>query len=304
MLSETKKIDAEGLKLWKIYSNEYGLARKSGSTEDNLIQTRTLLELYESDRSLFIRALESRKCFTATEIANLEMALSNVSADAISVKSWIEVGTGIPGKKFYSTYLELPKYLSKPIGWNYCDKKGAKYKTLTCKSYEGKLRWIESGFDPNQIGEPTWPTDFIDGKVNLIEARKRIVNYYAANSEALNTNSGAAIEFMKRTSYPGLFNFDAEPKLSACKDFGALQDKAGAFKIKFVTSQENIKPDPDWVLSDGTHGELIVNQKFGGQVFIVPNRVEISQGDWTDPGSFANRHVAIIDGLVYRFSAC
>lgn len=304
MLLDVKKIDAEGLQLWSDYSSQYNIARKSGTTEDNLNQTRTLLYLYENDRSLFLRALESRKCFTTTEIANLEMSLSNVSADAISVKSWIDVGTGIPGKKFYTSYLDLPKYLAKPMGWNFCEKKGAKYKTLTCKTYQGKLRWVEAGFDPNNLGEPTWPTDFIDGKVNLIEARKRIVKYYEDNSTAFNTNSTAAVEFMRRTSYPGLFNFDTDPKLTACRDFAALQDKAGAFKVKFTALQENIKPDPDWVLSDGTHGELLVNQKFAGQVFIVPVRAEISQGDWSDPGTYNNRHVAIIDGVVYRFSAC
>ena len=304
MLIDVKKIDSVGMKLWSNYSRDYGVARKSELTEDNLIQTRTLLELYENDRTLFLRALESRKCFTSTEINNLKMFLNNTTADAVSVKSWIDVGLGIPGKKFYSSYIELPKYLSQPMSWNYCEKKGAKYKTLTCKTYEGKLRWVEAGFNPKNVGEPTWPTDYIDGKVNLIEAKKRIAKYYEDNSTAFNTNSSAALDFMRRTSYPGLFNFDIDPKLTACKDFAALQDKASAFKVKFVTLKENIKPDQDWVIPDGTHGELIVNQKFKGQVFVVPLRAEISQGDWSDPGTFGNRHVAIIDGDVYRFSAC
>ena len=304
MLNDIKKIDSVGMKLWTNYSRDYEVARKSGLTEGNLIQTRTLLDLYENDRTLFLRALESRKCFTSTEINNLEMSLDNVTADAVSVKSWIDAGIGIPGKNFYSSYVVLPKYLSQPRAWNYCEKKGAKSKSLTCKTYEGKLRWIEVGFDPKNVGEPSWPTDFIDGKVNLIEARKRITNYFNDNSIVASTNGAAFVDFMKRTSYPGLFNFESEPKLTACKDFAALQDKAGAFKIKYVVAQENIKPDPQWVISDGSRGELIVNQEFKGQIFSVPVRIEISQGDWSDPGTFAHRHVALIDGSVYRFSAC
>jgi len=304
MLLDVKNHDTAGLKIFNQYSKEYALARKSGLTEDNLAQTRSLLELYENDRSLFLRALESKKCFTATEILNLESALSNSEDDAISVKSWIDVLTGIPGKKFYYIYLELPKYLSKPLAWNFCDKKGAKYKTLTCKTNEGKLRWVDVSYSPNQPSTPSWPTDFIDGQVNLIEAKKRILKYFEENSVVASTTGAISVDFMKRTSYPGLFDFDAEPKLTACRDFAALQDKAGSFKIKYVVSEENIKPDPDWVITDSSKGELIVNQKFKGQVFSLPVRIEISQGDYSDLGKFSYRHVAIINGVVYRFSGC
>jgi hypothetical protein len=163
---------------------------------------------------------------------------------------------------------------------------------------------VDSVKSTSQSESPGWPTDFIDGQVNMIEAKKRIVQYFEENSAAAGANGATSVEFMKRTAYPGLFNFESEPKLTACKDFSALQDKAGSFKIKYVVAQENIKPDPNWVISDGSHGELIVNQVFKGQVFSVPVRVEISQGDWSDPGSFAYRHVALINGNVYRFSAC
>jgi len=304
MLIDVKNLDASGLKIFNQYSKEHTLARKSGLMEDNLNQTRSLLELYENDRSIFLRALESKKCFTATEILNLEGSLANAEADAISVKSWLDVLTGIPGVKFYSSYLELPKYLAKPQAWNFCEKKGAKYKTLTCKTNQGKLRWVDVSYSPNEPSTPTWPTDFINGQVNLIEAKKRITKYFDENSIAAGTNGAASVEFMKRTSYPGLFNFDVEPKLTACKDFAILQDKAGAFKIKYVVNLDGIKPDPDWVISDGSKGELIVNQKFTGQIFSVPVRIEISQGDWSDPGTFAFRHIAIINGAVYRFSGC
>jgi hypothetical protein len=304
MLQDIKTIDATGVKIFNQYTKDYSVARKSGTIDENLTQTRSLLELYENDRTLFLRALESKKCFTATEILNLEGSLANAEADAISVKSWLDVLIGIPGKKFYSSYLELPKYLAKPIAWNFCEKKGVKYKTLTCKTHEGKLRWVDSSYTPSETSTPGWPTDFIEGKVNLIEAKKRIRKYFEENSVVAGTNGAASVDFMKRTSYPGLFNFEAEPKLTACKDFAALQDKAGSFKIKYVLSEDNIKPDPDWVISDGSQGSLIVNQKFQGQVFSVPVRIEISQGDWSDPGTFAYRHVALIDGIVYRFSAC
>ena len=304
MLQDIKNLDATGLKIFTQYSKEYSLARKTGLTADNLIQTRSLLELYENDRTLFLRALESKKCFSATEILNLEGSLANAEADAISVKSWIEVMTGIPGQKFYSSYLELPKYLAKPTAWNFCEKKGAKSKSLTCKTYQGKLRWVDAAYSPNQQSTPSWPTDFIDGQVNLIEAKKRILKYFEENSVVASTSGAVSVDFMKRSSYPGLFDFDAEPKITACRDFAALQDKAGSFKIKYVVSGENIKPDPDWVITDSSRGELIVNQKFKGQVFSLPVRIEISQGDWSDPGTFSYRHVALINGVVYRFSAC
>ena len=304
MLQDIKNLDATGLKIFTQYSKDYSLARKTGLTADNLIQTRSLLELYENDRTLFLRALESKKCFSATEILNLEGSLANAEADAISVKSWIEVMTGIPGQKFYSSYLELPKYLAKPTAWNFCEKKGAKFKSLTCKTYQGKLRWVDAAYSPNQQSTPSWPTDFIDGQVNLIEAKKRILKYFEENSGVASTSGAVSVDFMKRSSYPGLFDFDAEPKLTACRDFAALQDKAGSLKIKYVVSEENIKPDPDWVITDSSRGELIVNQKFKGQVFSLPVRIEISQGDWSDPGTFSYRHVALISGVVYRFSAC
>jgi hypothetical protein len=304
MLLDVKSLDASGFKLFKRYSKDYELARKSGSVEANLLQTRSLLELYENDRSVFLRALESKKCFTKTEIMNLEGSLANAEADAISVKSWIDALIGIPGKKFYSGYVELPKFLAEPSPWNFCDKKGAKSKSLTCKSHKGKLRWVDNSYNASEPGEASWPTDFIDGYVNMIEARKRIAKYFEENSVVAGANGAASVEFMKRTSYPGLFQFDTEPKLSACKDFQDLQDKAGAFRIKFVVSLDAVKPDPDWVISDGSRGELIVNRKFKGQVFSVPVRTEISQGDWSDPGSISYRHVTIIDGSVYRFSAC
>lgn len=304
MLQDIKNLDATGLKIFTQYSKDYSLARKTGLTADNLIQTRSLLELYENDRTLFLRALESKKCFSATEILNLEGSLANAEADAISVKSWIEVMTGIPGQKFYSSYLELPKYLAKPTAWNFCEKKGAKSKSLTCKTYQGKLRWVDAAYSPNQQSTPSWPTDFIDGQVNMIEAKKRILKYFEENSVVASTSGAVSVDFMKRSSYPGLFDFDAEPKITACRDFAALQDKAGSFKIKYVVSGENIKPDPDWVITDSSRGELIVNQKFKGQVFSLPVRIEISQGDWSDPGTFSYRHVALINGVVYRFSAC
>ena len=69
-------------------------------------------------------------------------------------------------------------------------------------------------------------------------------------------------------------------------------------------SVENIEPDPDWIITSDINGELIVNQKFKGQVFLVPVKLSVSQGDNTEIGPIRFRHVAIIDGVVYRFSAC
>ncbi len=304
MLSDVKRIDANGLKLFSKYSKKFALARESGNLEDNLNQTRSLLDLYENDRTLFLRALESKKCFTSTELLNLEYVLANTNANANTTKSWLDAFTGIPGKNFYSNYMELPKYLATPFSWNYCEKKGTKFKSMECKLYEGKLRWIDRSYSGNLDGEISWPTGFIDGKVNLIEAKKRIEEYYDENSVAASTNGKASVDFFKRTSYPGLFDYESEPKLTACRDFETLQDKAGPVKIKYVVNVDGIKPDPDWMLTDDSRGERIVSQKFKGQIFSVPVRIEISKGDWSDPGSFAFRHVAIIDGTVYRFSSC
>lgn len=304
MLIDIKNLDSTGKALFNQYAKDYESARKLGTTESNLLQTRSLLELYENDRSIFLRALEAKKCLTKTEIANLEESLANSQADALTVKSWIDVMTGIPGKKYYSGYLDLPKYLTTPQNWKLCEKKGSKYKTMVCKTYEGKLRWVNTIKSVETSTTPSWPTNFIDGQVNLIEAKSRITKYFEDNSIVAGTNGAASVDFMKRTAYPGLFNFDAEPKLTACRDFAALQDKAGALRIKYVVNLDEVKPDPDWVISDGSRGELIVNQKFNGQIFSIPVRIEISQGDWSDPGKFSFRHVAIIDGVVYRFSAC
>jgi hypothetical protein len=304
MLKEVKILDNRGKKLFEKYSKDYATARNSNAVEDNLIQSRSLLELYENDRSIFLFALESQKCFTAVETRNLEEALANSASDAVTVKSWIEAQIGIPGKKFYGSYIELPQYITTPQRWTFCGKKGTKFKSLTCKTFEGKLRWVDSAFPVNDTSSPSWPTNFIDGKVNMIEARNRIKTYFEENSRVASLSGSASVEFMRRTSYPGLFNFDSEPKLSACRDFATLQDKAGILTVKFVVAEDGIKPDPNWVIPSNVNGELIVNQKFNGQTFLVPVRIDVSQGEWSSPGTFANRRVALIDGTVFRFSAC
>ena len=58
--------------------------------------------------------------------------------------------------------------------------------------------------------------------------------------------------------------FEVDPKLNASREFASLQDKAGPIKVIYVVPEENIKPNPNWVISDGSHGELIVKQKFRG----------------------------------------
>ena len=163
---------------------------------------------------------------------------------------------------------------------------------------------MDTAYTAAQDCEVSWPSDFIEGKVNLIEAKKRIVKYFEENSTVASTSGAASVEFFKRTSYPGLFDFNKEPKLSACKDFAALQDKASGYKIKYVANIDGIKPDQEWVLTDASRGELIINQKFNGQVFAVPVRIESSQNEWNDPGTWQVRHVAILGGEVFRFSAC
>ena len=304
MLIEVKNLDVSGRALFEKYSRDFAVARESGKVEDNLIQTKTLLELFENDRSVYLRTLEGKKCLTKTETAIVEESLANATADVVSVKAWIDVQTGIPGQNYYKSYMDLPKYLSTPGRWKFCEKKGSKYKSLNCEIYEGKLRWIDKARASDSSTTPTWPTDFINGQVNMIEAKLRIANYFEKNSLAASTNGAASVDFFKRTSYPGLFDFNSEAKLTACKNFAELQDKAGSYKIKYVVNVDGIKLDPDWVLTDASRGEQIVNKKFKGQVFVVPVRIDISQNDWNDPGTWQLRHVAILEGEVFRFSAC
>lgn len=306
MLNDVKIMDALGRKLQKQYVRDYDLARKAENLSENIAQTRSLLELYENDRTIFLRALESKKCLTKTELLNLNETLANTESNIEVIKSWIDVGIGIPGQNFYSSYMSLPKYLTTPQVWSFCEKNQARdrLKKLTCKKYENALRWISDSYRPSQVTDITWPTGFIEGKVNLIEAKSRIVKYFEENSVAASTSGASQVEFMKKTSYPGLFNFETEPKLSSCQKFIELQDSARGARIKFVVSTENIRPNPDWIILDNSQGELIVNQKFKGQIFTIPVKIEASIGDQTLSGNTVIRHLAIIDGVVYRFSAC
>ena len=304
MLNDIKRIDSDGESLFAKYSELYMIARETGKLEDNLIQTRALLHLFENDRSIFFRALESRKCFTKIELSNLEEVLYNAETDALTVKSWIDAQIGIPGQNFYQKYVRFQKYITTPAAWALCGKKQEKYRNLVCKLYKGKLRWVDTQSSTKTNTEPTWPTGFINGQVNLDEAKKRISDYFEEDSKATSLSPEDMMKFVQKTSYPGLFDFKSEPKLTKCKERLELGQQAGKILAKYIVSVENIEPDPDWIITSGINGELIVNQKFKGQVFLVPVKLSVSQGDNTEIGPIRFRHVAIIDGVVYRFSAC
>ncbi len=304
LLIDINRLDSLGKKIHSKYSKEYLVARKSNSQIENVIQTRSLLELYENDRSLFLRALENRKCFTKTELLNLEESLRNIDSDSAVVKSWLDAKIGIPGRNFYQSYLELPKFLATPQEWQHCEKRSKKYKDLICNLYNGKLRWISSKISVDSAQEVTWPTGFIEGQVNLIEAKIRIVNYFDENSRVFSSSGEEAVDFMKKTSYPGLFDFDSEPMISQCREFKDLQDRARPILVKYSVSVEGVKPDPNFVIADGSRGQQILNTELGGQVFSVPVRLEVSKGDYSEPGSVFIRRISIINGDVYRMSAC
>lgn len=304
LLIDISRLDSLGKRIHNKYSKEYLLARKSNSQTENVIQTRTLLELYENDRSLFLRALENRKCFTKTELLNLEESLRNIDSYSTVVKSWLDAKIGLPGRNFYQSYLELPKFLATPQEWQHCERRSKKYKDLICNLYNGKLRWVSSKIPVDSAQEVTWPTGFIEGQVNLIEAKIRIVNYFDENSRVFSSSGEEAVDFMKKTSYPGLFDFNSEPMITQCTEYKNLQDRARPILVKYFVSVEEVKPDPDFVIVDGSRGQQILNTKLGGQVFSVPVRLEISKGDYSEPGSVFIRRISIINGDVYRISAC
>lgn len=304
MLNDIEKMDLIGQSLFIHYSKQYIIARETGRLDDNLSQTRALLYLFENDRSIFLRALESKRCFKKIELLNLEEVLYNAETDALTTKSWIDVQIGIPGKNFYQKYVKFQKYITTPAAGALCEKKLIRYKDLVCKLSKGKLRWIDNQSSTKTNVAPYWPTGFINGQVNLTEAKKRISDYFEEDSKATSSSPEDMIKFVQRTSYPGLFNFESEPKLSKCKERLALGQQAGKILAKYTVSVDNIKPDPDWTITTDINGELIVNQKFKGQVFLVPVKLTVSQGDYTEIGPIKFRHLAILDGIVYRFSAC
>jgi len=304
MLNDIKQLDSSGRNLFQQYSKSYSAARDSGSQVANIVQTRALLELLENDRSTFLRALESPKCFNKTELLNLKETLKNTSDDARTVKSWLDVQLGIPGRNFYQRYIEFSKYITTPSAFSYCPKAGQKYKDLICRMTNGELRWQNREFSINSSRDVTWPTGFIDNQVNLIEAISRIVKYFEENSRVFSSSGIEAVEFMKSTSYPNLFDFNSDQMIKKCNDYIVLQDAARPIRVKFNVSVEGIKPDPDFVIVDGAQGQRILNTKFSGQVFSVPVRLEVNKDEISDPGTVLIRRVAIINGLVHRFSVC
>lgn len=304
LLVDIKQLDSSGRKLFSQYSKLYAVARETNTQNANIDQTRALLELLENNRSSFLRALESQKCFGKTELLNLRETLENINSDTGTVKSWLDAQIGIPGRNFYLEYVDLPKYITTPQAFHFCASKGAKFRELVCKIYNGKLRWISSKFPPESNREITWPTGFIEGQVNLIEAKNRIIKYFDENSKVFSASGEEAVEFMKRTSYPGLFDFNSDQMLNKCREYRDLQENARPIRVKYYVSTEDIKPNPDFIIVDGSQGQKILNTKFSGQVFLVPVRLEFNKGDVSDPGIAQIRRLAIIDGDVYRFSAC
>ena len=303
MLSSISKLDSRQAVALKTYTQKYIIARTTNSTEDNLAQTRALLELYENDRSIYLIALENKTCFTKTEIQNLNVALKNTSDDAETVRNWIYVKIGIPGKNFYDKYVPFAKNLTTPMVLSACSKLGQKYKSLTCKIKAGKLTWIDSAKPTGDYGT-YWPTDFIDGLVNWREAASRVSKFFDELSIAASTDGPTSVKFQKDHVYPGLFDFTSEPKLSACQKFIDAQNNVGNLSVKYTVDISSLIPDPEWKIDSATNGELLVNQKFEGQVFSILLKVDITQGTFVSNGSYSIKHIAIKNGQVYRFSAC
>jgi hypothetical protein len=285
------------------YLESYKIARKTQVVTDNLIQTRLLLELYENDRTIYLLALDNPKCFSKTELKNINTGLKNITNDADTVRSWIFAEIGIPGRNYYDTYVPFTKYLTTPQVLTACIKAGLKYKTLTCKLKDGNLVWIDSVKPSGEYGV-YWPIDFIEGKSNWRDAAKRIDDFYKAFSVALSADGKTVIQFQKDHSYPGLFDFNSEPMLSACQKLSDAQDNVGALQVKFTVDISRLLPDPKWVIETSSNGELLVNQPLKGQIFTVPVKSDFTAGTLSIPGNFSNKHFALIDGFVYKFSAC
>ena len=303
MLISIAKLD-EGQKLnLSSYSQKYKKARESQTVEDNLSQTRALLELFESDRTIYLLALENKKCFSTTELKNIEVALKNTTDDAETVRNWIYVKTGIPGKNFYDKYVPFAKSITTPVALSLCPKLGKKFQTLTCVNRKGKLLWIDSA-NPSGNYESYWPTDFIDGYVNWRGAANRIYEFLEKLSVASSTDGLTSVQFQKDRAYPGLFDFNSEPKLSACQKFIDLQNNAGKLEVKYTADFSSLIPDSEWRIEKSSNGELLVNQKLTGQIFSVLLKVDVSQGTFVSKGEYSTKRFALIKGEVYRFSAC
>jgi hypothetical protein len=251
-----------------------------------------------------LRALEDKTCFSPTELKIINNILKNSTYDAETVKNWLDVLIGIPGKKYYGSYLNFIKDVTTPKPTYPCAKSGIKYKKLICKLKDGNLAWTDSVKPISSETVTSWPTDYIDGKVNWREAAKRITEFFKELSAASSLSGAASVEFMKKYSYPGLFNFDLEPKLSACQKFVDLQNSAGTIKVDYTVDLTRLTADPTWMLTSSEGGVLLENQKLVGQIFSIPLRVSVAQNDYSNSGAFSIKRVAIIEGQVYRFSAC
>ena len=303
MLAPISKLDSTQLKTKARYAANYKTARTTNLVADNMLQTRALLELYENDRTIYLLALENPKCFSKAELENINIGLKNTSDDAETIRSWIFVGIGIPGKNFYETYVPFAKYLTTPLVLAACEKAGLKYKTMTCRLKDGHLIWIDSVKPSGDYGV-YWPTDFIEGKSNWRDAAKRVDEFFLAFSTAVSTDGKTGIQFQKDHSYPGLFDFNAEPKLSACQKFIDAQNNVGALQVKYTADISRLNPDPNWIIETNPNGELLANQPLAGQIFSVPVKVDMTVGTTSIPGTYSTKHIALINGVVYRFSAC
>ena len=303
MLASISKLDSAQIKTKALYTTNYKIARKSNLVTDNMLQTRALLELYENERTIYLLALDNPKCFSKAELKNITIGLKNTTDDAETIRSWIFVEIGIPGKNFYETYTPFAKYLTTPLVLAACEKVGLKYKTMTCTLKDGNIIWIDSVKPSGDYGV-YWPTDFIEGKSNWRDAAKRVNDFFARFSTAASTDGITGIQFQKDNSYPGLFDFNVEPKLTACQKFIEAQNKVGLIQFKYTADISRLIPDPNWVLETNPNGELLANKPLAGQIFSVPIKVDMTIGTTTIPGNYSTKHIALINGSVYRFSAC
>jgi hypothetical protein len=189
MITEIDTWDKKRISELAEYSSKYKKARGTNLVEDNMDQTRALLELYENDRSISLRALEDKTCFSPTELKIINNILKNSTYDAETVKNWLDVLIGIPGKKYYGSYLNFIKDVTTPKPTYPCAKSGTKYKKLICKLKDGNLAWTDSVKPISSETVTSWPTDYIDGKVNWREAAKRITEFFKELSAASSTSS-------------------------------------------------------------------------------------------------------------------
>jgi hypothetical protein len=306
-VQEANRLDTKTKKQWNLYQKSLTLAIKTELPSDNIAQTSNLLKTLESDRSLFLFLLNTNKCISSSERKNIQWDLERYTERTFIVRSWIEAEIGIPPYNFYKSFINWKLNLEKPSSGYFCEKKGIKKDGFECNEFPDGLFWKYIKEKPTKTEEkPSQEIDdFIDGKVSLYGARVLAKKLYEELTLNFSESPMRAYETIKKTAYPGLFDFNSEKTLVLCKLWTEGTLEPGSYSITFFPSLEQLKPDPGFTIKDDSGGVLLLNQKFKGQVFVLPVTVEFKEKGLlvADP-IVRDRRVAVLDGIMYQFSGC